>query len=405
MTAPPRHTVAALSSVTSRRIDWLVPGLIPLRGLTLLAGAGGLGKSMFLVRLAADLSRGKLLEDGEPGRTLLVTAGEDTAAEVLRPRTLAAGGDPARIGHYRVELEDGGILVLPRDFEELERNIAEWKPRLVAIDPFLGALDVALDSHKDQHVRVVLGRLGRLAETYELAVVLVAHVNKASSRDAYIRVSGSVALYNAARSVVLVTPDPENPDSAEPGDTEPASRIVSQHKANYSQRVAPSRYQIRPIVLVDELDDRGRPLESSAMVFLEDAAGLELSELLAESSSNGRQPKTAQAEELLVAMLEDGDWHDSAGLKPLIGAQGISERTLQRASQALNVESERRGFPASTWWRLPQSRQSRQTRQRVTLARLTPARRTRERPTPGRARSRRAPLRFGRDCPPLVSPR
>jgi hypothetical protein len=41
----------------------------------------------------------------------------------------------------------------------------------------------------------------------------------------------------------------------------------------------------------------------------------------------------------------------SGGLKRLIGSHGISERTLQRAAQALGVETERRDFPASTWWR------------------------------------------------------
>ena len=202
----------------------------------------------------------------------------------------------------------------------------------------------------------MLGRFSRVAEERELAVVMVAHVNKASSRDAYIRVSGSVALYNAARSVLLVTADPDNPESmeaGEPGGPEPGPvfRIVSQHKANYARRVAPQRHEIRPIVLVDELDDRGRPLESSAMVYVEDAAGLDLAELLAESSSNGRRSKLDQAAELLAEMLADGDWHDSAGLKSLIGAQGISEPTVKRAAQAIGVESERRDFPASTWWR------------------------------------------------------
>jgi hypothetical protein len=351
-----RHSSEPLSSVTSRRIKWLVPGLVPLRGLTLLAGAGGLGKSTFAIRLAADLSRGELLEEGEPASTLIVTT-EDTAEEILRPRALAANADVSRIEVYRVPLEDGGMLVLPGDFEELERIIDKSNARLVVIDPILGALDVALDSHKDQHVRAVLGRLARIAEERELAVVLVAHVNKASSRDAYIRVSGSVALYNAARSVVLVTADPENPDSTEPDDTSPVLRIVSQHKANYSRRVPPRRYEIRAIVL-EELDERGERLESSAMLYLEDAAGIELADLLAEAgvSPNGSQPKTSRAAELLTEMLDDGEWHDSDGLKKLIGAQGISERTLQRAAQALGVETDRRDFPASTWWRLPQSR-------------------------------------------------
>jgi hypothetical protein len=71
-------------------------------------------------------------------------------------------------------------------------------------------------------------------------------------------------------------------------------------------------------------------------------------------------PRTPGAEKLddartfLEGSLGDGDWHDSAGLVILGRAQGISERTLRRAAfDELRVEHERRGFPASTWWRLP----------------------------------------------------
>lgn len=359
--AAQRHGFVRLSDVKSRRIKWLVPGLVPFRGLTLLAGAGGLGKSTFAMRLAADLSRGRLLEDGEAGAALVVST-EDVPEEILRPRAAAAGADLSRVHLYRVPIEAGGALILPGDFFEFERVVAETQARLVVIDPILGALDVALDSHKDQHVRVVLGHLSRLAEELDLAVVMVAHVNKASSRDAYIRVSGSVALYNAARSVVLVTADPENPESSEPGESDgPVSRIVSQHKANYSRRVPPRRYEIRPIVLPDECDDRGRPLESSAIFYVEDAAGIDLADLLAEGGANGRdgaQPKTAAAVKFLEHALADREWHDSAGLKTLAGATGISERTLRRASQLLDVETESRGFPRSTYWRLPQPGQS-----------------------------------------------
>jgi hypothetical protein len=42
------------------------------------------------------------------------------------------------------------------------------------------------------------------------------------------------------------------------------------------------------------------------------------------------------------------------GLKMLAG---VPERTLQRAARELDLEHERQGFPSSTWWRLPQSRQ------------------------------------------------
>jgi hypothetical protein len=84
-----------LSAVEPRNLSWLVPGLIPLPTLTLVAGVGGLGKSMWLAGVAARLSRGDL--DGHGPADAVIVSHEDTAAEVLRPRVEAAGGDPSRV--------------------------------------------------------------------------------------------------------------------------------------------------------------------------------------------------------------------------------------------------------------------------------------------------------------------
>ena len=65
-----------LSEVQPRQVRWLVPGLIPLRTLTLVAGAGGLGKSTWLAGIAARLSAGEL---GEPANVIIVSF-EDPAA-------------------------------------------------------------------------------------------------------------------------------------------------------------------------------------------------------------------------------------------------------------------------------------------------------------------------------------
>jgi hypothetical protein len=72
-------------------------------------------------------------------------------------------------------------------------------------------------------------------------------------------------------------------------------------------------------------------------------------------------PRPAETEldrafRFLAVALDDDDWHDSAGLKTLAAAQRISERTLKRAAQELEVEHERRGFPSVTWWRLQSGR-------------------------------------------------
>jgi hypothetical protein len=336
-----RLDLRPLAAVRPRRVRWLKPGLIALRTLTLVAGVGGLGKSTWCAGVAADVSRGRLGDD--PANVIIVSF-EDTAEEVLRPRVEAANGDLHRVHEVIVGGQNGvEPVLLPRDLGELERLVREAEARFVVIDPIVAAIDTALDAHKDQHVRSVLARLARLAESAECAIALVGHLNKTPSREAYIRVANSVAFYNASRSVVLVTPDPEEPEQ---------HRLVTQAKANYA-RLCPVERHVLEEIQLEAIDPRtGDPVITSRMRYLDDAGDVDRANVLAEPRAGRGEGQLGRAVVFLVNALADSDWHDSAGLNTLAGAQGISEPTLKRAAQELDVEHERRGFPSRTHWRL-----------------------------------------------------
>ena len=324
----------ALAEVQPRNVRWLVRGLIPLRTLTLVAGVGGLGKSMWLAGVAARLSRGDL---GAPSDAVIVSY-EDTADEVLRPRVEAAGGDVHRVHVIVPEHRDWvDPVALPRDVVEVETLVRSVNAKLLIIDPIVAAIAVELDAHKDQHVRRVLARLAELAEETDCAVAIVGHLNKAPSTDAYIRVANSVAFWNASRSVVLVTED---------GDGD--SRLVAQRKANYARLCPVERHRVEEILLPDTFDpDTGERVVTARMVFVEHADDIDAADVLGPQKTT----KTETAEQLLELLLVDGDWHEAEGVKTLMTAAGYPERTTQRAKKLLGVEDERRGFPASTWWR------------------------------------------------------
>ena len=325
-----------LADVVAKPTLWLVPGLIPLGTLTLVAGIGGLGKSTYLIAVAAQASTGTLL--GDPTDVLIVSF-EDPAAEVLRPRLEAAQGDVNRVHEVYVPFEEGGPLSLPHDLSGLADEIVSTKAKLVVIDPIIAGIGVELDAHKDQHVRSVLAELTMIAEETACAMALVGHLNKTPSRDAYIRVANSVAFYNAARSVVLITPDPNEPEQ---------HRLVSQVKANYARLGAVQRHVIEEILV----DPDGAKISTSRMRFVEFAEDIDRNDVLSERRDReSADEKLTTAVVWLIRALVDGDWHDSAGLKALAGSEGISERTLKRAAQELGVEHERRGFPSSTYWR------------------------------------------------------
>jgi hypothetical protein len=336
-----RLRLRRLVEVHPRQVRWLLPGLIPLKTITLVAGVGGLGKSTWLAGVAARVSQGEV--GGRPANVLLVSF-EDTAAEVLRPRVEAAGGNLSRIYEVVVGELEIDPLRLPRDLVDLEALIAESHARLVVIDPIVAALDTAIDAHKDQHVRVILAKLAGLAEHHRCAVVLVGHLNKAPSREAYLRIGGSTAFYNAARSVVLVTRDRAN---------EPDLRLIAQEKANYARRKPVERHRIEEIALPMTTDaETGEPIITSRMVFVEIADDIDDAEVLAPRESATTNTREAEATRFLGAELAGGGWCESAPIKDRAEAAGIAARTLQRAMRELDIEVERRGFPSVTYWRL-----------------------------------------------------
>jgi hypothetical protein len=331
-----RLVVRSLDGVARRRVEWVVDGLLPRRALTLVAGVGGLGKSTWLLAVAAVVSNGTLL--GEPGDVVIVTL-EDTLEEIVRPRLEAAGARLDRVHAIEVPLEVGQFE-LPLDLVELAEKVRARRAQLVVVDPITAAIDLNLDAHKDQDVRVVLAGLAKLTERANCATAFVGHLNKAPSSDVYLRVGGSVAFYNAARSVVLVTPDSEGSEE---------HRLITQAKANWSRRRPVQRHVLEEIVL-----DGAERDTAVRMRYVEDADDVDRDHVLADHRDRQNSDEKHSAAILfLVGTLDDGEWHDSAGLKTLAGARGIAERTLKRAAQELGVEYDSRGWPRSTWWRHP----------------------------------------------------
>jgi AAA domain/Bifunctional DNA primase/polymerase, N-terminal len=323
-----------LEQVQAEPVEWLIEKVVPLGAQVLLAGVGGLGKSGLLLAWAKEITL--------TGRDVLIISYEDQAAPVLRPRFEAVGGDLARLHELYVD-ELAGSISFPDDLPELDRHVRETGAAAVLIDPVSASIDLKLDAHKDQDVRVVLGQLARLADRERIAIVENAHMNKAASTDPYLRINGSTAFYNAARSVLTVTRDPAEPDW---------QRLVTHHKSNYGPLAEVERWRVVPVTITSKTG----PIEVMTMEFVEIADDVDRDTVLATPPIGA--PKIDEALEFLVHALADGAWHDSVGLKKIAAAQQISERTLKRAAQELEVEHERRGYPASTYWRLHRSGQS-----------------------------------------------
>lgn len=310
------------SQLEVRPVEWLWPGRVPQGGLTVLAGEPGLGKSLLSIWLASGLSRGDL--GSKPAASLFLTA-EDSREHTVLPRLVAAGATCERIVFPPVE-KDGleRSISLPDDIAYLRELVTKAAVRLVVFDPFVAYLPSKVNSWQDQSLRGALAPLAALAQEQQMAVLLVAHLNKGQNADPLRRLGGSIGLAAAARSVLLLARDPDDPEGA----TGPM-RVLAQAKSNLGLLEPSLAYRIKPASLANDV--------TTAYLEAAGASRFSAAELLALNETEARS-KLSEAEALLRAELEDGS-RPVSELRAAALELGISITTLDRAKKKLGVRS------------------------------------------------------------------
>ncbi len=202
------------SGVTPRKVEWLMPGRIPLGKLTTFAGVGGLGKTFVLCDLTARITTGAEwpFSGGEcaPQGQVLFISGEDEWDDTIVPRLMTMGADLDRVFFLKNEVQDQYFL---SDVPTLDKALGQAGAgvRLVVIDPptaFLGEVN----DHRNAELRGLLSPLKTLAAKHRVAIVFNSHVNKPQGAkvEAMMRVMGSVAWVNAVRAAHMFARNPEN---------------------------------------------------------------------------------------------------------------------------------------------------------------------------------------------------
>jgi hypothetical protein len=334
--------LVALGSIAPASVRWLGRGYVPLGAVTLLVGDGGLGKSTLALELAARLTRGQVAGDlyGTPAAVAVATA-EDAVAEVVRPRAEAAGADLDLVHVVTVE-RDGtpaGLLV-PDDAGALRAVLREHRVRLLVIDPLVAFFPETVNAHRDQDVRRALVPLVQLAEADDLAVVAVVHLNKGESARIATRINASVGFHNAARSVLLVGPDP--------ADREGATRVLVHAKCNLGEKQSSFRFRIEPRAVVAG----DQTIKTSGIVWCGKAVGVSSAEVLSTPEPE-RDSAIAEAVAWLREELARGPVESTTLLKQAEKELGISERTLQRARVRLGAVTKKESFSGGWVWSLP----------------------------------------------------
>jgi len=331
-----------LADVESKPISWLWPGRIALGKLTLLAGDPGLGKSTLALDIAARVSCGASWPDvsdvSAPGRVLIATA-EDALDDTVRPRLEAVGANLVNIVAVKsIRTREGERgFSLEVDLRALERKVAALEGlRLLVIDPvtaFLGATD----SHKNSDVRGILAPLATLAEKHAIAVLAVTHLNKAQSQAIY-RALGSIAFVAAARAAWFIAKDKQDP----------SRRLMLEGKNNVGHASG----------LAFRVDSALGPQATSVPVihWESDPVTITLDEALA-PPEGGSQNELDRVCDFLRSELADRSV-PACQIQQGARANGISEKTLNRAKKELGVVVRKGGFSGGWTWSLHEDGQA-----------------------------------------------
>jgi hypothetical protein len=344
-------------------IRWVWRGKIPEGAVTLLAGRPKLGKSLLSVWLTAQLSRG-LLEGahfGRPAKTLLIAA-EDPVDTIVKGRLIAAAADELRVGtlasrpprppqttggldegvsgsdttRSRPQTVGGGLgglddegsvarrIVIPDEYELLERIVVENEIALVALDPINSFLSHKIDAHRDAEIRRVLDPLAALCARRHFAALAVVHLNRRTDSDVLNRITGSAAYGGSARAILTFGRHPENE----------LQRVVAS-EGNWQRESRSELFELREVIVFPDAAPEDQTQPALVHVGTTDLDSADLIDQLDDDRSALEQTKEFLLGELALGPVGVTDLRRGAE------ANGLSWRTLERAKKLLGIEARR----------------------------------------------------------------
>lgn len=328
--------------IKEKPIRWLWRGFLPKGKLTILAGDAGTGKSTLAFNLAATVTRGEEWADGsrckEPGN-VLIWSSEDDPADTIKPRLIAAGADAMRYGVIdgtQGANRERTAFDPSRDMDALRESVRIiGGVSLLIIDPIVSA--VAGDMHRANDVRRSLQPVVDFAQEFDCAVLGITHFAKdGKGKSAMHRVVGSQAFAAFARMVLNTVKDHQTKECS-----------FTRAKSNISADGGGFKYSVKPVILTNsEIEttvlEWGEPETGSATDILKRAE---------ETEPDDNGSKLYAAQHFLKTELAHGPKAAST-LIELARNQQISEKTLRRAKDDLNIRAEKHGYAGGWTWML-----------------------------------------------------
>ncbi|MQX70073.1 AAA family ATPase [Sinorhizobium meliloti] len=220
---------------------WFVPGLIPARQVTILAGDGGVGKSLLALQLGAASAMSCETAGLSPAAGRVLYLGAEDEEEEFHRRLFdivrAHHRSLSDLGNFRlVPMADADALLAIPDRSGVMQPTSVWRnftnvarefgPSLVVLDTVADLFGG--DEIKRGQARQFIGMLRKLAIEIDAAIVLLAHPSAEGMRSGT-GSSGSTGWKNSSRSMLYFT----RQDSQD--DADPNARVLATKKANYGK--------------------------------------------------------------------------------------------------------------------------------------------------------------------------
>ena len=220
---------------------WAIPHWLGIGFVTMLAGPGGVGKTLLAQQLASSLATGDpLIAEIPQKRKVLMWAGEDENDELWRRQFQIAGDAGRQLSEYKnlvIESYAGrdcslaepvfGTLGPTPMLKELTEQVADYDVDVVILDN-VARLYGGNENERHQVTQFLNWVTGACNARRPVAVLLLSHPAKANGSE----YAGSTAWEAAVRSRWYF--GRTLPDQEEGTDTDPNLRYLSRRKSNYS---------------------------------------------------------------------------------------------------------------------------------------------------------------------------
>lgn len=334
------------SEIQPEPINWIWKNWLAKGKLTILAGAGGAGKTTISLNIASAISTGGVFPDGSQSQqgSVLIWSGEDDSSDVLVPRLIAAKASLEKIRFITgTRNPNGNQSFNPQtDIAELRHAINEINDiSLLVIDPLVSCIEGNMNLANA--VRVSLQPLLDLAQESGCSIIGITHFGKGGQgKDVTERVIGSQAFSAVARMVWVAAINKMSGDG-----------VLVRAKSNLGSTEGGYLYQVQ------EREIGIKDIHSTHISWMGYKNG-SAQEIIDEiDPSLDSQNTSGQLRDCTTWMMDLLTNHGGSETKKEIinlgMSSGYSQSTLQRARAQLNLVVSQSGFGKEkiSLWSLP----------------------------------------------------